>query len=157
MKSKTLLNVINCTLLLLLLASCDRVVHIDSYVTWNIENRSSNKLTIRKSYSCEKYIEHELLYGENYKLVCNSYNHSDTSLFKSPSDEYCSVCIVDEGGKCLFSKELLINSNWSLDVKDGDLIPEIDKSSYAKDDTWYDYTFTITDEMLEAARKGGGE
>jgi hypothetical protein len=78
-------------------------------------------------------------------------------LFKSPSDEYCSVCIVDERGMCLFSKELLINSNWSLDVKDGDLIPEIDKSSYAKDDTWYDYTFTITDEMLEAARKGGGE
>ena len=157
MKLNTLLNFIIKVMFALFLSSCGPLDHIDNRVTWNLVNNSSEILAVRKVGIDGSEVEFQLLIGHRYILEGDECNHSDTSLFGKPSDNYLSVCVLDSGS-CYFSDELMSNKiNWDLSIKPGDSIPAEYVPSNREYDTWYDYTFTITDEMLEAARKGGGE
>ena len=156
MKLNTLLNFIIKVMFVPFLLSCGPLERVDSRVTWKVVNNSSEILTIRKIGKDGGYADFKMYIGDKHTLTGDDCEHSDT-LFRKPSDDYLSVCVLDSGS-CYFSEELMSNKiNWSLSIKPGDSIPDGKLPSNREYDTWYDYTFTITDEMLEAARKGGGE
>lgn len=158
MKLRRLFNIITkVELLLLVLTSCDPIDHVDNYVSWSIENRSAENLEIWKFYDGGNVVEHSLFAGDDYKLNMEECYDSDTMAFESPIGKWDSVCVADEKGMSFFKKTLSSKSNWCLSIKSGDSIPDGEGPGFSEYDTWYDYTFTITDEMLEAARKGGGE
>jgi hypothetical protein len=157
MKLNTLLNFIIKVMFVPFLLSCGPLERVDSRVTWKVVNNSSEILTIRKIGKDGGYADFKMYMGDKYTLTGDDCYHSDTSLFRKPSDDYLSVCVLDSDS-CYFSEELMSNKiNWNLSIRPGDSIPDGEGPSFNEYDTWYDYTFTITDEMLEAARKGGGE
>lgn len=157
MKLNTFLNFIIKVMFVPFLLSCGPLERVDSRVTWKVVNNSSEILTIRKIGKDGGYADFKMYMGDKYTLTGDDCYHSDTSLFRKPSDDYLSVCVLDSDS-CYFSEELMSNKiNWNLSIRPGDSIPDGEGPSFNEYDTWYDYTFTITDEMLEAARKGGGE
>jgi hypothetical protein len=158
MRLRRLFEIMSNAIIALILTSCDPTVHIENYVTWHIVNNSSETLKVRESWLCEDYIEYDLSPGEKILEGMEECDYSDTSLFEGPTQDKCSIGVIDEMGVCCFSDTVLFDkSNWELNIKPADSISGGDKPGFSEYNTWYDYTFTITDEMLEAARKGGGE
>lgn len=154
-----LIKIFSSLFLLCSLASCDKVTVFDSYVSWRLINNSSADLVLKieKGELAVKRKDSLLLRDAIYVMEVEVYDHGDTARFERPLD-FCHVnCIDNVEGKTVVGAESLLDLGlWHLTVADGKSIP-FEHSVFSEYDTWYDYTFTITDEMLEAARKGGGE
>lgn len=158
MKLKTLLLLIKVLALSLIGVSCDGVTVFDSCVSWRLVNESGEELKMRTQESWDCSFSDTILSDSGEFVFCVfGEKHKDERLFKNPSSEYESISIETIDGIFVLDEKVLFESDrWTLIKKNGDLVP-FQRSVFTEYDTWYDYTFTITDEMLEAARKGGGE
>jgi hypothetical protein len=151
MKLSRLLKIIS---LFLLLCSCDPTVFWKSLVTWNIENKSETTLVVKTiGGKTGTLIDIDTIFAGEFELLEKmSFNESGNALFQELYKSYNSITVETKEGDVLFDNTVLRDSSlWRLSLQQ-DVV-----ESFSEYDTWYDYTFTITDEMLEAARKGGGE
>ena len=151
MKLSRLLKIIS---LFLLLCSCDPTVFWKSLVTWNIENKSETTLVVKTiGGKTGTLIDIDTIFAGEFELLEKmSFNESGNALFQELYKSYNSITVETKEGDVLFDNTVLRDSSlWRLSLQQEVV------ESFSEYDTWYDYTFTITDEMLEAARKGGGE
>lgn len=151
MKLSRLLKIIS---LFLLLCSCDPTVFWKSLVTWNIENKSETTLVVKTiGGKTGTLIDIDTIFAGEFELLEKmSFNESGNALFQELYKSYNSITVETKEGDVLFDNTVLRDSSlWRLSLQQ-DVV-----ESFSEYDTWYDYTFTITDEMLEAASKGGGE
>ncbi|MEE1542432.1 MAG: hypothetical protein UF067_08190 [Paludibacteraceae bacterium] len=138
----------------LLLCSCDPTVFWKSLVTWNIENKSETTLVVKTiGGKTGTLIDIDTIFAGEFELLEKmSFNESGNALFQELYKSYNSITVETKEGDVLFDNTVLRDSSlWRLSLQQ-DVV-----ESFSEYDTWYDYTFTITDEMLEAASKGGGE
>ncbi|MBO5799423.1 MAG: hypothetical protein J6Q59_08950 [Paludibacteraceae bacterium] len=138
----------------LLLCSCDPTVFWKSLVTWNIENKSETTLVVKTiGGKTGTLIDIDTIFAGEFELLEKmSFNESGNALFQELYKSYNSITVETKEGDVLFDNTVLRDSSlWRLSLQQEVV------ESFSEYDTWYDYTFTITDEMLEAARKGGGE
>ena len=153
MKLKKLLKRMLSPLLLVLLMSCDKVETVKFYESWNVVNNSGELLVLETTW--DVYTDYDSLFVGDTIFWAEKESDSLVCTKDILADKYKNIIVKNDRGGVIFKSDVFFDENkWFLSVKNGDLV---DKSVFIEFDTWYDYTFTITDEMLEAARKGGGE
>jgi len=140
-------------LLLVLLISCDKVKNVKYHESWSLVNNSGELLVLETNWDI--YTDYDSLFVGDTFFLADKGGEQLVCTEDVLAERYKNIIVKEVGGGVILGKEAFFDEgNWALTIKDGELVGQ---SVFIEFDTWYDYTFTITDEMLEAARKGGGE